>query len=52
MNQVDLYKNTNTPAAPDAGQTLMEKGVAKLRQHAELKAMAFDYADFITKTGA
>lgn len=37
---------------PPVGQTLMEKGVAKLRQHAELKAMAFDYADFITKTGS
>ncbi|MCK2200506.1 hypothetical protein [Corynebacterium callunae] len=34
------------------GSTLMQKGVEKLRQHAELKAMAFDYAEFITKTGA
>ena len=35
-----------------APKTLMQKGVEKLRQHAELKQMAFDYADFITKTGA
>lgn len=31
--------------------TLMQKGVEKLRQHAELKAMAMEYAEFITKTG-
>ena len=35
-----------------APKTLMQKGVEKLRQHAELKQMAFDYADFITQTGA
>ena len=52
MTEVETYTAPATPAAPDASQTLMEKGVAKLRQHAELKAMAFDYADFITKTGA
>ncbi|ALA68436.1 hypothetical protein CLAC_03325 [Corynebacterium lactis RW2-5] len=33
-------------------QTLMQKGVEKLRQHAGLKQMAYDYAEFITKTGA
>ncbi len=38
--------------AATAPKTLMQKGVEKLRQHAELKQMAFDYADFITKTGA
>ena len=52
---------TNLPATNDHGgiepiaaapKTLMQKGVEKLRQHAELKQMAFDYADFITKTGA
>ena len=53
---------TNLPAyTNDAGgiepiatapKTLMQKGVEKLRQHAELKQMAFDYADFITQTGA
>lgn len=43
-------QNDNTPAS--AEPTLMAKGVEKLRQHAELKAMAIDYADFITKTGA
>ena len=32
--------------------TLMQQGVEKLRQHAELKAMAAEYAEFITKTGA
>ena len=55
----------NTPNLPDttdmaggiepiatAPKTLMQKGVEKLRQHAELKKMAFDYADFITQTGA
>ena len=52
MTEVETYTAPATPAAPDTSQTLMEKGVAKLRQHAELKAMAFDYADFITKTGA
>ena len=52
MTEVETYTAPATPAAPYASQTLMEKGVAKLRQHAELKAMAFDYADFITKTGA
>lgn len=36
----------------EAPKTLMQKGVEKLRQHAELKQMAFEYADFITKTGA
>lgn len=35
-----------------APKTLMQKGVEKLRQHAELKQMAFEYADFITQTGA
>lgn len=54
--------NTNLPDTTDhaggiepiatAPKTLMQKGVEKLRQHAELKQMAFDYADFITKTGA
>ncbi|AZA08730.1 hypothetical protein [Corynebacterium pseudopelargi] len=39
------------PAVANTGQTLMQKGVEKLRQHAELKAMAMDYADFITQTG-
>ena len=52
MTEVETYTAPATPASPDTSQTLMEKGVAKLRQHAELKAMAFDYADFITKTGA
>ena len=42
MTEVETYTAPATPASPDAGQTLMEKGVAKLRQHAELKAMAFD----------
>lgn len=49
MNQqIDTYQ----PHAPAPAPTLMQKGVEKLRQHAELKAMAFDYAEFITKTGA
>ena len=49
MSDLQPYQPT-TPAAP--AQTLMQKGVEKLRQHAELKAMAFEYADFITQTGA
>lgn len=54
MTDISPYNPDQTPTLynPDKAPTLMEKGVAKLRQHAELKAMAFDYADFITKTGA
>lgn len=47
MNLPATTGNQGVPA-----QTLMQKGVEKLRQHAELKQMAFDYAEFITKTGA
>lgn len=43
--------STSIAATPPANR-LMEQGIAKLRAHAELKAMAFEYADFITKTGA
>ena len=54
MTEISTYNPDQTPTLydPNKAPTLMEKGVAKLRQHAELKAMAFDYADFITKTGA
>ena len=45
-----------TQTTPHGGEvqakTLMQKGVEKLRQHAELKAMATEYAGFITQTGA
>lgn len=47
---MNLPATTGNQGAP--AQTLMQKGVEKLRQHAELKQMAFDYAEFITKTGA
>ena len=47
---IPTHNSNHTPAT--AEPTLMAKGVEKLRQHAELKAMAFDYAEFITKTGA
>lgn len=51
----ELATNYNTGELmpmSEAPKTLMQKGVEKLRQHAELKQMAFEYADFITKTGA
>lgn len=51
MTNIQPY-NDQPVAVTSPRQTLMQKGVEKLRQHAELKAMAFDYADFITKTGA
>lgn len=47
---MNLPATTGNQGAP--AQTLMQKGVEKLRQHAELKQMAYDYAEFITKTGA
>lgn len=50
-NLPDTTDHASVDAAT-APKTLMQKGVEKLRQHAELKQMAFDYADFITKTGA
>lgn len=52
MTEIQTYTQDNKMPAESTGSTLMQKGVQKLRQHAELKAMAFDYADFITKTGA
>lgn len=55
MNTQNLPDTTaDAPIAPADTQpmTLMQKGVEKLRQHAELKEMALGYADFITKTGA
>ena len=53
MSDIQPYTEPATDlATPQPSKTLMQKGVEKLRQHAELKAMAFEYADFITKTGA
>lgn len=49
---MNLPATTGNPGAQMPAQTLMQKGVEKLRQHAELKQMAYDYAEFITKTGA
>lgn len=51
MSNEIATQNTQTPA-PVERKTLMQKGVEKLRQHAELKAMAMDYAEFITKAGS
>lgn len=48
-NELDRTDTADTPSSP-AAPTLMEQGVTKLRQHAELKAMALDYAKFITET--
>lgn len=49
---MNLPATTGNQGAQMPAQTLMQKGVEKLRQHAELKQMAYDYAEFITKTGA
>lgn len=49
---MNLPATTSSQSAQMPAQTLMQKGVEKLRQHAELKQMAYDYAEFITKTGA
>lgn len=49
---MNLPATTGNQGAQMSAQTLMQKGVEKLRQHAELKQMAYDYAEFITKTGA
>lgn len=50
--QIATRDETTSLAATPAPNRLMEQGIAKLRAHAELKVMAFEYADFITKTGA
>ena len=49
---MNLPATTRSQGTQMPAQTLMQKGVEKLRQHAELKQMAYDYAEFITKTGA
>lgn len=51
-NQIATRDESTSLAAAPAPNRLIEQGVAKLRAHAELKAMAYEYADFITKTGA
>ena len=50
--QIATRDDSTSLAATPAPNRLMEQGIAKLRAHAELKVMAFEYADFITKTGA
>lgn len=50
--QIATRDDSTSLAATPTPNRLMEQGIAKLRAHAELKAMAYEYADFITKTGA